>query len=1226
MAGCGRDGAFDALFADVPGDVAAIEGNGVLPTIGDRGWLHPDIDAFGTGSNSSAIAGVDIGIEHGEGQGAIHHAGVEVDESERSSQRRTQCAFAGPSGAIDGDCAGSIHATSCNRLYIRDYTVLQRLPEHNGGTCAMNGRLPMVRRWGWVALLGCAVVLGALLRGQALYRWDGVAMQHPDERFLVYTAYYASVPPDFRSYLTTSCPPTASVPAAPSGSADRTAKLSPDAGYTPSIPLACNTLNPRTQDWSRVFVYGTLPTTLMRVVSTAVYGADARPLDIRNVGRTLACIAEIVAILMVYLLARALTVRPLAAVAALLYALAPLPIQLSHFATVDAIASPWVLAALALAVRLPRLRWPGWLALALCIAVAAAMRITLLSLWVLVPLHWLVVRQLPTRRQVGQALLAGSLSLVGLWLCDPTIWNGWWFDARWLHDVLLAGRLVNGMVDTPPTYQWSWQTPFVYPLTQMGWWGMGPLLLLAATLGWLWQSLQPRRRVWLLWLWVTLYLLWQGAVFGMTMRYYLPVYGAACVLAMVGLGRLARPWRTHCVSLLVLGTALMAVGWSGLYATEHPRIVASRWMYAQIPAGATLAVEEWDDVLPLTFSQSERPQRYTVVSLPVYDADRPAKFLATDPNRRGIIDLLDQAEYVIVSSARAQAVIRAMPARFPIMERYYRALADGSLGFVPMFRAERWPHIGPWQWDTRRAEEAFSVYDHPQVVIYAKTAQYSHARAVALLTDPPLWSSVAAVDTRTYRAWPHLGAVATADWQRWRTQPLPTHMPSWLTILCAITLGVLALRRWSPWWVAGVCGLVVLIGLVLWRVEAPVVVHQIAVLIRSGADQPLDPWLAGHLRPVEVFGWQGMAVLGQYLGVAAPWVLAWSGAVAVTLCAAAWSRVGDRWRVAAALLVPIALALAVQSLGVWRDGVTPWLLVCSVVGIVYAWALRRPDALAHIRRWLWWGIIPVLVSAAAAVRTHSWHWPTQAPYMWLLVCWPLLVAIARQARVVWCEAPAQRGVLAALLVTSTGVLAAAIGADLQLWLVLVPVLATSGWLLRHGLSPAWGWAMGVALGWAAADPRLQALLLPWLTAAALWWGLSRAGPRLYQGLVGGALVVIVVLLMAVRPADADPRVARALAALADTRQGVLVVAGADDAVTEAVARRLGLVQYNGIAPLAQTPAVYGWQQLRIARRGQIDRVRTGQQAPSAVAGLDIWVTADGAVQICADAAPLPTRP
>ena len=168
--------------------------------------------------------------------------------------------------------------------------------------------------------------------------------------------------------------------------------------------------------------------------------------------------------------------------------------------------------------------------------------------------------------------------------------------------------------------------------------------------------------------------------------------------------------------------------------------------------------------------------------------------------------------------------------------------------------------------------------------------------------------------------------------------------------------------------------------------------------------------------------------------------------------------------------------------------------------------------------------------------------------------------------------------------------------------------------------------MAVALGWAAADPRLQALLLPWLAAAALWWGLSRAGPRLHQALVGGALVVVIVVLVSVQPAGADPRVARALAALADTRHGLVVVAGADDALTDAVARRLGLVHYSGTAPIAQTPAVYGWQQLRIARRGQIARVRAGQQEPCAVAGLDIWVAADGAVQICTAAAPLPTRP
>ena len=1084
----------------------------------------------------------------------------------------------------------------------------------------------ILQGWLWLVLLVGAVLVGLVVRGNALYRWDGVAMQHPDERFLVYTVYYEAVPPDFRSYLTQSCADAQSVPAARSVRVDRTAKLSLDAAATNPESQHCNTLNPRNQEWSRIFVYGTLPTTLMRVVSSALYGPQARPLDIRNVGRSLACLSEVLAILTVYLLARGLTVRPLAACAALVYALAPLPIQLSHFATVDALASPWVVTALALLVRLPRLRWPGWVALGVCIAVAGAMRITLLSLWVLVPLQWVVMRRWPTWAQYGRTMTAGVLSLVVLWLCDPTIWDGGWFEARWLHDVWLAGRLVNGMVDTPPSFQWSWQTPFVYPLTQMAWWGMGPLLFLAAGLGWLWQSVQPRRRVWGLWLWVTLYLLWQGAVFGMTMRYYLPVYGAACVLAMVAMGRLARPWRTIGVSLLVLGTAVMAVGWSGVYATEHPRIVASRWMYAHIPTGATLAVEEWDDVLPLSLSPEQRPQRYSIVSLKVYAADRPAKFLASDPDQLGIIDLLDQADYVILSSARAPAVIRAMPARFPVMQRYYAGLADGTLGFVPVFQAARWPHIGAWQWDTRDAEEAFSVYDHPQVIIYAKTAAYSHKDAVRKLTEPPLWSSVAAVDTRTYRAWPHLGAVSAAAWQGWRAHDISTGVPLWLVGFLLGTLVIVLVRLQSLRFVFS-CGFAVaVVGLVLWWVEAPAVVQQIAIQLRSGVAVPLDPWLAGHVRPGGLIGWQLSVWLGQLLGVAAAPALALSGALAVTLCAACWDVLGDRWRALVALLVPVAVAVAVQMLGLWRDGVSAWLLASSMVGIAYAWALRRPDALAQVRRWLWWGVVPLLVVGAALARAQSWQWPVQTPLAWLLVCWPVIVAVFRQARRIWRHTPAQRGVVAAVVGTLGSVVVVSVVHELHLWLVLFPLLVTTGWMLRHGLPRRWGWLVVASLCWAVFPTVLQAQALPWLAAGAVWWGVRRCSFPTARVVVGAALLSLLVCVVWLPARPVDPRVAQIVQALAQERRAVVVVAGADDGLTEQVARALGLVRYNATPPALQVPPVYDWQQLRIARRGQIARVRAGQMAPCAVAGLDIWLAADGTVTFCTNPAPLPTLP
>ena len=186
-------------------------------------------------------------------------------------------------------------------------------------------RLGSWRNYRWLVILLLALVAGGAARARALYDWDGVAMLHPDERFVVYAAWHMAVPATVGDYL--------------------------GAGCHASTGADCASLNPRDQAWSRIFVYGTLPTTVMRVTSTLLYGAAATPLQVRNVGRTGAFLADMCAIGLVFVVGIALLRREWAAAAALCYALFPLPIQLSHFATVDAYASPLLLGALALRVR-----------------------------------------------------------------------------------------------------------------------------------------------------------------------------------------------------------------------------------------------------------------------------------------------------------------------------------------------------------------------------------------------------------------------------------------------------------------------------------------------------------------------------------------------------------------------------------------------------------------------------------------------------------------------------------------------------------------------------------------------------------------------------------------------------------------------------------------------------------------------------------------------------------
>ena len=130
--------------------------------------------------------------------------------------------------------------------------------------------------------------------------------------------------------------------------------------------------------------------------------------------------------------------------------------------------------------------------------------------------------------------------------------------------------------------------------------------------------------------------------------------------------------------------------------------------------------------------------------LPVYHEDDPAKFEV-------FLAALDEADYLILNSNRHYASVARLPWRFPMTNAYYRALMAGELGFTLVADFHRFPRIGPFVFDDQempqrlvrpadvqgtppgialpypKAEEAFSVYDHPRVLIFKKTADYSSA-------------------------------------------------------------------------------------------------------------------------------------------------------------------------------------------------------------------------------------------------------------------------------------------------------------------------------------------------------------------------------------------------------------------------------------------------------------------------------------------------------------------
>lgn len=138
--------------------------------------------------------------------------------------------------------------------------------------------------------------------------------------------------------------------------------------------------------------------------------------------------------------------------------------------------------------------------------------------------------------------------------------------------------------------------------------------------------------------------------------------------------------------------------------------------------------------------------------------------------RADLLNWLDEADYVITGSNRLYASIPRLAPRYPLTMAYYEALFSGDLGFelVADFRSPL--ALGPFQFPDQEepfpipeadyqyrpapisvpmppAEETFSVYDHPRVLIFRKTEAYSRVAAEALL-PPSLLENVVHVTAR----------------------------------------------------------------------------------------------------------------------------------------------------------------------------------------------------------------------------------------------------------------------------------------------------------------------------------------------------------------------------------------------------------------------------------------------------------------------------------------------
>ena len=169
--------------------------------------------------------------------------------------------------------------------------------------------------------------------------------------------------------------------------------------------------------------------------------------------------------------------------------------------------------------------------------------------------------------------------------------------------------------------------------------------------------------------------------------------------------------------------------------------------------GSTVAVESsWDDPLPY------RVDNYDPYGGIYQSRNFEMYWFDDEGKRQRFYDTLDDADIVTISSSRQWGSVGRLAQVYPISTAYYRYLLgcpedrdlqwcyivaepgmfQEQLGFKLIQTFDSNPQLGPLEFNTQHAEEAFTVYDHPKVFIFAKTADYDPARVRELLGPLPL--------------------------------------------------------------------------------------------------------------------------------------------------------------------------------------------------------------------------------------------------------------------------------------------------------------------------------------------------------------------------------------------------------------------------------------------------------------------------------------------------------
>jgi len=165
--------------------------------------------------------------------------------------------------------------------------------------------------------------------------------------------------------------------------------------------------------------------------------------------------------------------------------------------------------------------------------------------------------------------------------------------------------------------------------------------------------------------------------------------------------------------LIILLSIFPGLLFSSIYFYPDIRFTASEWIYKNIPSNSQILFDTGNVVdIPVptpNFDKFFSLPSYVLVSFDFYHLDEDPELFPK------LLNYLETSDYIIVPSRRIFANHLRIPEKYPKTAKYYELLFSGKLGFVQIARIE--PFYSKIFKD-EKAEETFTVFDHPTIRIY----------------------------------------------------------------------------------------------------------------------------------------------------------------------------------------------------------------------------------------------------------------------------------------------------------------------------------------------------------------------------------------------------------------------------------------------------------------------------------------------------------------------------